>query len=93
MLSQETEYGAVVSSDPMFAPSTLNCTPATATLSEALAETVTLPDTVAPLAGAVMTTVGAVVSGSAADGRVHVLQDFLRPSARGHRCGRRRFWR
>ena len=63
VLFQATEYGAAVSSDPTFAPSTLNWTPATATLSEALAETVTLPDTVAPLAGAVMTTVGTVVSG------------------------------
>ena len=41
----------------------LNCTPATATLSEALAETVTeAPETVEASAGAVRETVGAVVS-------------------------------
>src|SRR5262249_19210657 len=59
---QLTEYGDDVSSAPRLAPSSLNCTPATATLSEALAETVIVPDTVAPLAGAVRETVGAVVS-------------------------------
>ena len=41
----------------------LNCTPATPTLSEAVAVRVTVPDTVAPAAGAVRLTVGAVVSG------------------------------
>src|SRR5436190_1920837 len=57
------EYGLMVSSAPKFAPSTLNCTPATPTLSEALAVTVTaVPATVAPPAGAVTVTVGAVVS-------------------------------
>jgi hypothetical protein len=44
-------------------PSTLNCTTVTPTLSEALALTVTVvPDTVAPAAGAVRVTVGALVS-------------------------------
>src|SRR5438445_6612741 len=43
-------------------PSTRNCTPATPTLSEAEALTVTDPDTVAPDAGAVMLTAGGVVS-------------------------------
>ena len=57
-----TEYGAVVSSAPSGAPSTRNCTPATAMLSEAFAVTVTDPDTVAPPAGAVIETVGALVS-------------------------------
>src|SRR5438034_7876440 len=58
-----TLYGLAVSSAPRFAPSTLNCTPATPTLSDAVAETVTaVPDTVAPLAGAVIAAVGAVVS-------------------------------
>ena len=53
----------MVSSAPSsVAPSTLNCTPATPTLSEAVAVRVTVPDTVAPLAGAVRLTVGAVVS-------------------------------
>ena len=41
----------------------MNCTPTTPTLSEAVAVRVTVPDTVAPLAGAVKLTVGAVVSG------------------------------
>jgi len=60
---QDIEYGATVISAPKFAPSNLNCTPTTPTLSEALAVTVIVPDTVAPLLGAVMDTVGAVVSG------------------------------
>src|SRR5258708_7076427 len=59
---QATEYGAVVTSAPRFAPSSLNCTPTTPTLSDALAPTVVVPDTVAPAAGAVMLTVGGVVS-------------------------------
>ena len=42
-----------------------NCTPATPTLSEALALTVTVPDTIAPSAGAVTVTVGLIVSGTA----------------------------
>src|SRR6185295_5099126 len=61
-----TEYGATTSSAPRLTPSTLNCTPATPTLSEAEAETVTaLPETVAPSAGAVKETVGRVESGVA----------------------------
>ena len=44
------------------APSSLNCTALTATLSVALAETVIVPLTVAPFAGAVMLTIGGVVS-------------------------------
>src|SRR5438876_729432 len=43
-------------------PSSLNCTPRTPTLSAALAETVTVPATVAPAVGAVMVTVGGVTS-------------------------------
>ena len=57
-----TVYGAVVTSAPRFAPSSLNCTPATPTLSLALAVTEMLPVTVAPGAGAVTDTVGAVLS-------------------------------
>jgi hypothetical protein len=60
-----TEYGAVVSSAPRLAPSSRNWTPVTPTLSEALAETVIVPETVAPALGEVMLTVGAVVSGGA----------------------------
>ena len=58
----ETEYGDAVSSAPRFAPSTLNCTPTTPTLSLALAATVIVLDTVAPPAGAVTETAGATVS-------------------------------
>src|SRR5438552_611852 len=59
---QETAYGAVVSSAFKFTPSSLNCTPTTPTLSVALALTVTVPLTEASAAGAVMDTVGGVVS-------------------------------
>ena len=58
----EVEYGDEVSSAPRLAPSTLNCTPATPTLSEAVAVSVVEPDTVVPFVGAVMATVGFVVS-------------------------------
>jgi len=44
----------------------LNWTPATPTLSEALAVTLIVPETGAPLAGDVMLTVGGVVSGGGA---------------------------
>src|SRR5438093_6210998 len=64
---QETEYGDAVSSAPRLAPSTRNCTPATPILSEAEALTVTVPDTVAPDAGALMLTEGGVVSGGGGD--------------------------
>src|SRR5439155_27373878 len=59
---QLTAYGALVPSAPRAAPSRKNWTPATPTLSEAVAVTATGPETVAPLAGAVMLTVGGVVS-------------------------------
>src|SRR5258708_9821660 len=59
---QVTEYGAFVSSVPRFAPSTVNCTPATPPLSAAHADTVMEPETVAPGAGEVSVTVGGVVS-------------------------------
>src|SRR5258708_5028019 len=65
---QETEYGAVVSSAPRLEPSSLNCTPTTPTLSEALAVTLVVPETVAPEAGAVMLTEGGVVSGGGGGG-------------------------
>src|SRR5205823_3916632 len=57
-----TEYGAVVSSAPALLPSTWNCTPITPTLSVAFAASVIEPDTVAPCAGEVTETDGAVVS-------------------------------
>src|SRR5690349_16973269 len=61
---QEVVYGVPRSSAPRFAPSSLNCTPATPTLSLALAVIDTTPDTVALFAGAVIDTVGGVVSGA-----------------------------
>src|SRR5512146_1028177 len=60
---QVTEYGEEVSSDPRLEPSSRNCTPETPTLSLAVADTVTEePETVALALGAVIDTVGAVVS-------------------------------
>src|SRR5436190_653872 len=62
----ETEYGAVVTSTlPLTPLSSRNCTPATPTLSEALAVTVTVADTVWPLRGGPVLTEGGVVSGAA----------------------------
>src|SRR6266850_379735 len=62
-VSQVIAYGDVASSAPRFTPSSLNCTPTTPRLSLALADTVVAPETVAPFAGAVIATDGAVVSG------------------------------
>ena len=63
---QDTEYGATRSSAPRLAPSSLNCTPTTPTLSAAAAETVTVFETVAPPSGALIETMGGVVSDAAA---------------------------
>jgi len=52
----------VATSAPKLTPSSWNCTPPTPTLSVAVAVTVTVPVTVAPAVGAVMETVGGVVS-------------------------------
>ena len=60
--SQMNENGASVSSAPTAAPSTRNCTPETPTLSDASADSVTIAQTVAPLAGAVTVTDGGAVS-------------------------------
>src|SRR5918996_428498 len=62
MVFQDTEYGALVSSAPRLEPSRRNWTPAMPTLSEALAVTVTVFDTVAPDEGDVIKTVGEVIS-------------------------------
>lgn len=63
VVSQTVEYGAVVSSAPWLPPSIVNWTPATPTLSLAVAVIETLlPDTVAPLVGAVRETVGTELS-------------------------------
>ena len=66
---KEVEYGEVVSSAPRLEPSILNCTPATPDVvcpgtdgSEALAETVTVFDSVEFGVGEVRETVGGVVS-------------------------------
>src|SRR5262249_29245750 len=61
--SHEMEYGAVVSSVPSAFPSSRNCTPATPMLSLASADTVTVPVTDAPPAGAGMENTAAGVSG------------------------------
>src|SRR5438874_3247776 len=54
-----TAYGGVVTSAPSAAPSSRNCTPVTATLSVAVADTMTLlPVTIAPSAGDVIATTG-----------------------------------
>jgi hypothetical protein len=58
----DCEYGAVLTAAPRFVPSIWNCTLATATLSEAVAAMVIVPETVAPEAGEVIDTVGGVVS-------------------------------
>ena len=62
---QATVYGGALTSTPRLVPSSLNCTPATPTLSEALADTVTVPVTVAPAGGAAIETAGGVTSGGA----------------------------
>src|SRR5207245_593662 len=62
VVSHEIEYGAVVSSAPTFAPSSRNWTPTTPAWSVGVALSAVVPLTVAPPAGAVTLTVGAVVS-------------------------------
>jgi hypothetical protein len=62
VVSHVIEGGLVVSSAPRLLPSSLNCTPATPTSSDALAVTVIVPETVAPSEGAVIETVGGVLS-------------------------------
>jgi hypothetical protein len=62
VVSHVYAYGEARSDAPAFTPSTWNWTLATLTLSAAFAETVTVPETFAAFAGAVMETVGAVVS-------------------------------
>ena len=63
MVFQVVEYGEVVSSVPRFVPSSLNWTPATPMLSDAVADTVMVPETVVPAVGADSETEGGVVSG------------------------------
>ena len=52
----------IVCSAPRLIPSSLYCTPTTPTLSEAVAEMVIVPETVADAAGEAIDTAGAVVS-------------------------------
>src|SRR5439155_1667852 len=52
-VSHAIEYGAAATSAPRFVPSSLNCTPTTPTLSVAVADTVTVPETLAAGAGPV----------------------------------------
>src|SRR6266571_495720 len=59
---QEMAYGAVVSSDPSVAPSSRNWTPATPTLSVALAATGIVPVRLDPARGEVTDAIGGVVS-------------------------------
>jgi len=58
------EYGAEVAVPSVVAPSNLNSTFATPTLSEAEAETMILPNTLDPALGLVNATVGGMVSGN-----------------------------
>jgi hypothetical protein len=63
VLSHAIEYGEEVSSLPTLTPFALNCTPTTPTVSDAFAESVTdEPEMVAPFDGAVIETVGGLLS-------------------------------
>src|SRR4051812_3527509 len=62
VVSHATEYGRVTSSGPSGPPSRRNCTPATATSSAAVAVTLSVALTVAPVSGEPMATLGGVVS-------------------------------
>src|SRR3954463_10642322 len=64
VVSQLIAYGTAVSL-ASGAPSTKNCTPTTATSSDASALTVAVPLTDAPAIGALIATLGGVVSGGA----------------------------
>lgn len=61
---------------PVFAPSTLNCTLATATLSDAVAVTFTVPESVAFAAGDVTETLGATVSATVVDVMSTLVTEF-----------------
>src|SRR5207245_829497 len=87
VVGQEIVYGAAVTSAPKLTPSSLNCTPTTPTLSVALAETVIVPETVALAAGAVMETVGGVVSTTVSVAVLLVIDplEATMPAEPGHR--------
>ena len=67
-MSQTTVYGSPVTSAPKGAPSTKNCTPATPTVSDAVATTGTRPKTVDPEAGAVIATDSGELGGTTGGG-------------------------
>jgi hypothetical protein len=85
VVSHAIVKGPLRSSAPTATPSSLNCTPATATLSAALADRLIVPVTVALLAGDDRTTVGGVVSvppeGGSPGGVPDVVNDHSGPSA------------
>src|SRR5436190_21138268 len=83
----EMEYGAAVTGEPTFAPSTWNCTLVTPTLSAAVATTVTAPSREAPPAGAVTVAVGGVVSAVAAACAVKFTPVTLAPDTATVRVG------
>src|SRR5207247_9851995 len=64
-VSQEMAQGGAVTAAPRLAPSSWNCTLSIQTSSLAAAETVILPTTWEPPAGAVIATTGGTVSPSA----------------------------
>jgi len=65
--------GGLSTSDPKFALSSWNCTPATPTSSDAAAVTAATPATLEPSVGDVMETVGGVVSGGRDEPEMGVL--------------------
>ncbi len=65
---------------PRFVLSSRYCTPATPTLSAAFTVTLTVPVTVAPLAGAVIDTVGGVVSCGGAIPRAVTMSFWISPA-------------
>src|SRR2546425_1040131 len=80
VVSHANEYGLVVSSAPRLAPSNVNCTPATPRLSDAFADTVTLVETVAPLAGAVIDTLGGVGSAGIGERVSQIVRVYRSPA-------------
>jgi hypothetical protein len=62
VVSHDIEYGEVTSSAWRFTPSSLNCTPDTPMLSDAVAVMVMVFVTLAPFAGDVIETSGGAVS-------------------------------
>jgi hypothetical protein len=82
VLSQVVVYGETLIAAPMLAPSTLNCTFDSETLSEAVEVSVTaVPPTVAPLEGTVKETVGGVLSVTVVNVWSVDVEIFPKPSA------------